>query len=247
MEETESFTEMKPIDRDATLATPRFDEGEAQVARPVVPLAETPARDVRRRQWPVALVLISALAGGAISIFAFQLYQQRQQPRTAATQVIEPSPEIDAPDSPALAPSPALTVASLKEKTSAQLEAPTVNETFEEEKANAATKDDDKLARRAEKDEVKATRKEDRKDAERRADEKRAERDSEAKLRRVEAGPAPRRIERTAEDGRRYDRADDEEDVEWRRERRRQRREQRRGQQRNIDRIKDIFQGPPPA
>jgi len=234
MEETEKFFETTPVDRDATLATPRFDEGEAQVARPVVPLANSSVRS-RRSQWPIALVLISALAGGAISIFAFRLYQQRQTQTALTTQPIEQPQENAAPQMPAPEP-PSVLAAGINEET-AQPEVSTVIETFETERAHPVKKQD----------ETKAARKEARKEAEREADEKRAERDSEARQRRAEVSPAPRRIERTAEDGRRYDQADGDEDAELRRERRRQRREERRGPQRNIDRIKDIFQGPPPA
>ena len=244
MEETEKFFETTPVDRDATLATPRFDEGEAQVARPVVPLANSSVRS-RRSQWPIALVLISALAGGAISIFAFRLYQQRQTQTALTTQPIEQPQENAAPQSPAPEP-PSVLAAGINEET-AQPEVSTVIETFETERAHPVKKKDDKVARQSDQDETKAARKESRKEAEREADEKRAERDSETRQRRAEVSPAPRRIERTAEDGRRYDQADGDEDAELRRERRRQRREERRGPQRNIDRIKDIFQGPPPA
>jgi len=247
MEETEKFFETTPVDRDATLATPRFDEGEAQVARPVVPLANSSVRS-RRSQWPIALVLISALAGGAISIFAFRLYQQRQTQTAAATQSIEqpqedttsPPPQMPAPETPSVL------AAGISEET-AQPEVPTVIETFETERAHPVKKKDDKVARQSERDEAKAARKDSRQEGNREADEKRAERDGGPRQRRAEVSPAPRRIERTAEDGRRYDQADGDEDAELRRERRRQRREERRGPQRNIDRIKDIFQGPPPA
>src|SRR5918998_52200 len=102
MEETEKFLEPTPVDVDATLATPRFDEVEAQVARPVVPLADNPLRrGGRRRQWPIALVLISALAGGVVSLLAFRLYQQRQQQsQVATTQIDGQTAETDAATGP---------------------------------------------------------------------------------------------------------------------------------------------------
>ena len=91
MEESQKFFESMPVDRkatpvtdtDGTLVTPRFDAVEAQVARPVVPLAggsssNQPVKS-RRRQWPIALVLVSALAGGVVSLFAVRLYQQQRQ------------------------------------------------------------------------------------------------------------------------------------------------------------------------
>jgi hypothetical protein len=61
--------------------------------------------------------------------------------------------------------------------------------------------------------------------------------------------PVEARGENVSRDERRRD--DDNDAFEDRRERRRERREQRRegrrGRGRNIDRIKDIFEGPPPA
>jgi hypothetical protein len=66
----------------------------------------------------------------------------------------------------------------------------------------------------------------------------------------VESNPAPRQVEAIHDDVRRDDRTDEDIFIE-RRERRRERREQRREQRldpkRNIDRIKDIFEGAPPA
>jgi hypothetical protein len=65
----------------------------------------------------------------------------------------------------------------------------------------------------------------------------------------VETITSPRQIEARGENVSRDERRNnDDYSYEERRERRRERREQRRGrQQRNIDRIKDIFEGPPPA
>ena len=86
MEETQKIFDPTPVNHDATLVTPRFDAVEAQVARPVVPLANSshPVKH-RRRQWPIALVLISALAGGVVSLFAFRLYQQQSKVAAAET------------------------------------------------------------------------------------------------------------------------------------------------------------------
>jgi hypothetical protein len=77
MTEAEKPMTTTPADRDATLVAPRFDETEAQTAQPVVPLAPTPrARRRRPRLWP--LLLLSAVLGGAFSVFGLRLYQQRR-------------------------------------------------------------------------------------------------------------------------------------------------------------------------
>jgi hypothetical protein len=257
MEETQNLFETPPADPDKTLATPRFDEVEAQVARPVVPLSEMPAAARRRRsQWPVALILVSALAGGAISILAFRLYQQRQQqqPQTAATQTVnQPQEETRAPQTPAPEPTQSLTAAVPAD--TAQSQTPVVIESYDREKESTEKKDD-KATRKAAEDDAKpareTARKEDRKE-DRKVEEARGEPVA-ARARRVEDRPVARRVETITDDDRvmrRDDRGDDDGYERWR-DRRRQRREERRegrrgGQQRNIDRIKDIFQGPPPA
>lgn len=248
MEETQKFLEPTPVDRDATLVTPRFDEVEAQVARPVVPLANNPLRRgaavVRRRQWPIALVLISALAGGVVSLLAFRLYQQRQQQsQVAATQADNQTPETDA----------ATGTEQTEQQQQAQSESPVVFEEFDPAKEGVATTggDDAARARRAAEADAKpstAAGKEERKEEAKPS----APRAADARPRLVETVPAPRQVEARGENVSRDERADDGDDFfEERRERRRQRREQRREQRRaprrNIDRIKDIFEGPPPA
>lgn len=94
-------------DADETLVTPRFDEVEAGTAQPVVPLAVVAAEDpqaaasivtpfdvapraYRRRQWPLALVLISALAGSVLGGAGLYLYQQRQRTTPAPAQEEQP-------------------------------------------------------------------------------------------------------------------------------------------------------------
>ena len=78
-----------------------------------------------------------------------------------------------------------------------------------------------------------------------------APRAAEPRPRLVETIPAPRQVQARGENVSNDERADDDDFFEERRERRRQKREQRRegrrGPRRNIDRIKDIFEGPPPA
>ena len=249
MEETQKIFE-SPVGRDetimhepdATLATPRFDEVEAQVARPVVPLSGRPARArTGRRQWPIALVLISALAGGVVSLLAFRLYQQRQQTQAVATEVEAQTPAAE------VTQSPAPDAAAVTEE-QAQSGAPVVFEEFDPAKEGGAISDagpsrpkatvEAATAPAARKDETREEAKEEAKPAPRAA---------EPKPRLVETLPAPRQVEARHEDARRDDHAEDEDFGDRRRERRRQRREQRREQRRNIDRIKDIFEGAPPS
>jgi hypothetical protein len=255
MQETQKFFEPTPLERDetivrehdATLATPRFDEVEAQVARPVVPLAGRPARS-GRRQWPIALVLISALAGGVVSLLAFRLYQQRQQQQqqsqTVATEVNGVTPAADAAQE---APEATIAGAAMTEQ-QAQTEAPVVFEEFDPAKEGGGISD--AAPSRPKPVEAgaavaPATRRDDAKIVAR-EESKPAPRAAEPKPRIVETLPAPRQVEARHEDVRRDNRAEDEDFGDRRRERRIQRREQRREQRRNIDRIKDIFEGAPP-
>jgi hypothetical protein len=255
MEETQKIFEPTRVERDetivhepdATLATPRFDEVEAQVARPVVPLAGRPARSsgIGRRQWPIALVLISALAGGVVSLLAFRLYQQRQQTQAVVTETGEQQQQTPAADA-TQSPEPAgAAVASTEEQ--AQSGAPVVFEEFDPAKEGGAISDAAPTRPKATADAVVAApaRKEEARE-ERREEPKPAPRAAEPKPRLVETLPAPRQVEARHEDARRDDRRD-EDFYDRRRERRRERREQRREQRRNIDRIKDIFEGAPPS
>jgi hypothetical protein len=258
MEETQKIFE-PPLQRDetivhepdATLATPRFDEVEAQVARPVVPLGGRPAR-VGRRQWPIALVLISALAGGVVSLLAFRLYQQ-QQTRAVATEAGGQTPAADASQSPEPTPAGAAVAATDQQ---AQSEAPVVFEEFDPAKEGGGISDAAPSRPKATTEAVKTperrdeARDESRNEArsEIREEAKPAPRAAEPKPRLVEIIRPPRQVEARHEDMQRDDdRMADEDFGDRRRERRRQRREQRREQRRNIDRIKDIFEGAPPS
>jgi hypothetical protein len=261
MEETQKFLETTPVEReetlvrgaDGTLPTPRFDEVEAQMAHPVVPLADNPVRrsgGVRRRQWPIALVLISALAGGVVSLLAFRLYQQRQQQQSqiVAAQSGEETPETNAVQ--AAEPQPlAQTDATQAEQQAPQSESPVVFEEFDPAKEGLASGGDAKPERKATEADVKppAASREERKE-----EAKPAPRAAEARPRLVETITTPRQVEARGENVSRDERRRDDDDFfEERRERRRERRERREGrrngQRRNIDRIKDIFEGPPPA
>ncbi|MCA1628919.1 MAG: hypothetical protein LC774_00810, partial [Acidobacteria bacterium] len=75
MAETQQNFPSGKTDPDATLLQPRFDEADAQVAQPVVPLSDAP-RGRTRSRLPVALVLVSALLGGLVSVIAYRLYQR---------------------------------------------------------------------------------------------------------------------------------------------------------------------------
>jgi hypothetical protein len=262
MEETQKIFEPTQVTRDetvvhepdATLVTPRFDEVEAQVARPVVPLAGRPARLGKsgggRRQWPIALVLISALAGGVVSLLAFRLYQQRQQTQAVVTETGgQQTPTADASQSPEQAGASGATVATTEEQ--AQSGAPVVFEEFDPAKEGGAISDAAPTRPKATTEAVAApapARRDEAKE-ETREEAKPAPRAAEPKPRLVETIRPPRQVEARHEDARRSDdyRAEDEDFGDRRRERRRQRREQRREQRRNIDRIKDIFEGAPPS
>ena len=258
MEETQKIFEPTPVQgeetlvrtSDGALSTPRFDEVEAQVARPVVPLAGSFVKRgaIRRRQWPIALVLISALAGGVVSLLAFRLYQQRQQQQS---QIVATSTQADNPETGADAaqtqPTPLAQTAATE--TGAQPESPVVFEEFDPAKESVASAggSDAKPARKAtEADAKPAAGKEERN----RDEAKPAPRaNAEPRPRLVETIPAPRQVEARGENVSRDERRRDDDNDAWeeRRERRRERRERRRGRGRNIDRIKDIFEGPPPA
>jgi hypothetical protein len=253
MQETQKFFEPTPLERDdtivhepdGTLSTPRFDEVEAQVARPVVPLAGRPARSGGRRQWPIALVLISALAGGVVSLLAFRLYQQRQQTQAVATEVDGRAVAADATQQSS---EPA--TAQQEGEQQAQSDAPVVFEEFDPAKEGGGISDAAPSRPKATVESAAATTSPARRDEARdevREEPKPAPRAAEPKPRLVETLPAPRQVEARHDDARRADRAEDEDFGDRRRERRRQRREQRREQRRNIDRIKDIFEGAPPS
>lgn len=264
MEESQKFFEPTPVARpfegeetlvtasDASLSTPRFDEVEAQVARPVVPLSDNFAKrgggvgGLRRRQWPIALVLISALAGGVVSLLAFRLYQQRQQSQVVATQQSGAETEASGASQTTEPPPLAQTAATETQEAEHPSESPVVFEEFDPAKENVASSGGGEAKpARAGVDAGKpaAASKEERKE-----DTKPAPRAAEPKPRIVETIPAPRQVEARGENVSRDERRnDDEEYFEERRERRRERRERRRGRGRNIDRIKDIFEGPPPA
>lgn len=275
MEETQKIFEPTPVGRavegeetlvtasDGSLQTPRFDEVEAQVARPVVPLSSTNVRrgGGSRRQWPIALVLISALAGGVVSLLAFRLYQQRQQTEsqvanTTQSDGAEKTTDANAAENPE--PTPLAQTGATQTGAQAQSDAPVVFEEFDPAKEGVATTGgtssnggETKPARKATDADAKPSTagKEERKDEAKPA----PRANTETRPRLVEVITSPRPVEPRGENVSRDERRrDDDNDAfedrrERRRERREQRREGRRGRGRNIDRIKDIFEGPPPA
>lgn len=111
MEEKQDFFAADE-DSDATLVTPRFDDVEAETARPVVPFAEVqPDEDgvadapvyaahtdapvyavqvPKQRSWMLAVVIVSALVGTVLGGAGLRLYQQRQR-AAAATVAAEPA------------------------------------------------------------------------------------------------------------------------------------------------------------
>jgi hypothetical protein len=119
-------------DEEETLVAPRFDDEETIVARRVVPLEEVgqaepfatptatlaheyqPEQPATRRSWPLALVLVSALAGAVLGGTGLYLYQHRASShannKPAAQQPVAPSNAPAAASQPT--PSPTLEVAS---------------------------------------------------------------------------------------------------------------------------------------
>ena len=85
-------------DPDKTLVQPRFDVREEQTAQPVVPLSPTPARGGRLRgsSLPVVLIIVSALVGGLVSVFAYRAYQRPAQPAAQEQQQPQQTPAAEA-------------------------------------------------------------------------------------------------------------------------------------------------------
>jgi hypothetical protein len=183
-----------------------------------------------------------------VSLLAFRLYQQRQQTQAVATTQTDGAETKDADATQTPEPTPLAETAATETET--QSEAPVVFEEFDPAKEGAATaggSSDTKPARKATDADAKsaAAGKEERS----RDDAKPAPRaNAETRPRLVETITSPRQVEARGENVSRDERRRDDDDAfEDRRERRRERRERRRGRGRNIDRIKDIFEGPPPA
>ena len=231
-------------DADATLVTPRFDEQEAETARPVVPLAEATEVGVYgagRRRWPLALVLASALLGGVVSVFALRVYQGRQ--RAAAVQGVSVSQAPRQQEGEPQASSGAAVVAT-PEATPAQ-SGPSVAAVETYERPEPALK-----AAEAEKREEKKDGRREPGGARKGADEPRSTREAERRKDQAPAARAdarPRRVETiTYRDAERPARQRRDEAAVYDAPRDARRGEARRPRRRNVDRIRDIFEGPPP-
>jgi hypothetical protein len=248
MAETQQNFPNGTTDPEATLVQPRFDEAESQIAQPVVPLSREPLRRARSRL-PVALVLVSALLGGLVSVLAYRLYQRPSAPtQPAAEQQTATQPATTQP-APQSSPTPELTAAAAAPEEPApraDVETATAPTKREEDTTAAAAAPAEKAARVAEKkrDEEGKGREENKaRDDRRRDDEPRAARVAEPRARRVDVIPSyPDDGVVDERDTRRVG-ATDYQFPNDRREGRRGRRPKRR----NIDRIRDIFGAPPPA
>ena len=231
MEEPREISEERTADPEATLLTPRFDISEEQTAKPVVPLAA--AQPWWRGTLPVALLVASALFGGVVSIFAYRLYQQRHQPSVARPI------EAPAPAAEQTTPAPELTAAVPAERApveTARAETDAKDEPAAAEVERARRDEEGKSSERARESEERA-----REAARRDEGERRAAREPRPRLIDViPAGPAVR-VERDSRA--KGDEANDYEVPSDERERPRQRRPKRR----SVDRIRDIFEGPPPG
>ena len=226
-------------DNEETLVQPRFDEAESQTAQPVVPLTHEARGAWRGSRLPVALVLVSALLGGLVSVIAYRLYLRPSAEAQPATE--QTTTRTAQPPAPQSSPTPELTAAFPAAEESAP---PTQVETApapgkREEREETSKADEEKTPRAVEKkrDEERVVRAEPRRD-----DEPRAARVAEPRARRVDVIPSYSDAVRDERDTRRVG-ATDYELPNGAREGRRARRPKRR----NIDRIRDIFGAPPPA
>lgn len=266
-------------DPDATLVRPFFNEESAEAARPVVPLSAeaVAASDAReenfsplappgavyasrlrpRAGWPVALVLVSALFGALVGVFALRFYQTRAvadevMPQAAAAEqqqtTTQPAAEAPQPAPPAeeqVAASepieqPVAEQTEPEEAAGEEVEAPSDEAEAEAARPAAAPRRNSEESRPA--TAAPAVEREDTSGSRRRG--KRGEDDDDAQA------TKPRRVARAAErpreeagNGRPQPRLVDV--ITGEPERRRQRRRERRGGQR--DSLRAIFEGQPPG
>lgn len=236
MEEPREIATAEKPDPERTLLQPRFDVSEARTAQPVVPLQEVRARSWRRGALPAVLLLASALFGGVVSIFAYRLYQQQHRQAQAAQPAPAPPQPTPAPELPAAAP--VETVAPVE---TARAEQPTA-----EHRTATAEKHEITEEARATPAEEARTRVSETKEKEtaRRGEEARATPERAPRARRIEvlsAEPERARVRRVERhDGGEATDYEVPADV-------RERPRPRRPKSRNVDRIRDIFEGPPPA
>lgn len=230
-------------DPEATLVQPRFDDAESQFAQPVVPLSREPRRPTRSRL-PVALVLVSALLGGLVSVLAYRLYQRPSAEAKPATEQTVQTTTQTTKQQPAPQPTqtPELTAAvPAAEERAPRTDVETAPASSKREESAAA--DEEKTARVVEKkhDEESKAREDTRaREERRRDDEPRAARVAEPRARKVDVITSS--TEGDERDARRHEATDYQLPNDARENRR-----PRRPKQRNIDRIRDIFGAPPPA
>lgn len=224
-------------DPDATLVAPRFDEAEAQTARPVVPLRRAPAWQSRRL--PVALVLVSALLGGLVSVVAYRLYLRPAQTQTAAQEAQTVAAQTTATPAPKASQSPELTASAPTTDETARTAAPArkVDESTPAAKDEDGTTRDEADARRRDERAARETAAAERKDSQR------VIREEPPRARRVEVIPAYPDGDRVGHDRRR----DNDEASDYQLPPDQRGRHGRRVKGRNIDRIRDIFGAPPPG
>jgi hypothetical protein len=238
--------EQAVADPEKTLVAPRFDAREVVTAQPVVPLHDSPPELRARRQGtlPLLLILVSALVGGLVSVFAYRLYQQRAQQPSAREQQQQPAvveapaltPEI--PAAAAAVETPAPTPEVIEEtRPTPEAEIAEVREAAApEERAEREEAREDRAGRELGEARERATR-----------EERPTERGTTARrptARRVEEITTPTedlRVRRGRYDGREAS------DYEVPARPRANRRPARRAAERNIDRVRAIFEGRPPA
>ena len=240
-------------DPEKTLIAPRFDARETVAAQPVVPLADSPVARVARRQGtlPILLILVSALVGGLVSVFAYRLYQQRlpqssarEQQRPANVEAPALTPEISAraqtDEAPAVAPE------VIPEVIEEPQPAPDAEVAEVRAAATSGGADEREAARddRAGRD-VEAARE----GAEREERPASARRPTARRVEEITTPTEDLRVRRERYDGKE---ASDYEvpprtRAERRAARRAERRAARRDGERNIDRVRAIFEGPPPT
>jgi hypothetical protein len=235
MAETQQNFPAGTTDPEATLVQPRFDEAESQIAQPVVPLSDAPLRRTRSRL-PVALVLVSALLGGLVSVIAYRLYQ-RPPAEAQTTQQTTQQPAAPQPSQ-----TPALTAAVPAAEESAPRADVATAPTKREESAAAEEGKTVRVVEKKRDEEIKPREETRAREERHRDDEPRAARVAEPRARRVDVIPSYPDAARDERDTRRVEASDYQLPNDSR-----GRGRGRRAKRRTIDRIRDIFGAPPPG
>jgi hypothetical protein len=241
-----------PEDADATLATPRFDEEETVLAQPVVPIdAEElpPTADpsvvapaayaqprAARRQWPLALILLSALAGSILGGAGLYFVQKQRRADAAPPKAVQPQPSPTVEQAAEAAP-------PVKEPAEVvpPVEPPTEGPREETAKPQPVDDDDERATPPvAEAGTSRRGKKAEDEEDDRRGRPRRAERDD-------DNNPAPSSREARRVDSIVYPSAREERRAARRAQRRAERQAERRERRdaRNVDRVRAIFEGQP--